>query len=566
MPALLNWLDESAAHYGVLAWTAFGLLAVSALLPCDPRHRWRRWNRPGLFAGLLLVGLIAFRWPGLAQNHELHNPDESQLLASALTYRHFHGIWAQVDGMSSGPLVALPLVLPGLIGLPVDYTTARGVGLLLAWGSVVLLWLVLRRAHGDRPGRILTLPAVCVLSFTHYWDFVQYSSEQAPVFYCLLALWLVVTALTKSGAVHSRLRLGLGGVVLGLLPLAKLQLAPLGLVIGVTAAFWTLQQPGGDWRRRTRDLSWLIGGTALSLALVAGSILLSRQGSDFWQIYVVSNFFYGDGRVYPWRFFSYALWFLAHQAEGFPFYAVPVVLLLAAALPGWNRLVAEVRRLTLLAGGLFITGLFVVIAPGRLFPHYLQILILPASLLLGLLYGTLITGDRFRRKVLMIALFLLIGVGPQIWYRIRNENPFLGKYQPDQPRAASAVAQRVLNYARPGDTLAVWGWMPKYYVETGLPQAAREAQTQRQIVPHPLTAYLRARFLADLQRNQPAVFLDAVGARNFGYQNRVTMGHEINIPLRDFIAARYELVADLETTRIYVRRDRLAQQSAHTDK
>jgi hypothetical protein len=78
----------------------------------------------------------------------------------------------------------------------------------------------------------------------------------------------------------------------------------------------------------------------------------------------------------------------------------------------------------------------------------------------------------------------------------------------------------------------------------------------RQIEPHPRRDYYRARFLRDLFRARPPVFIDAVGVGNFVYEDRTEYGHETFPELRDYINQNYYLVRDLNGTRIYLRNDR----------
>ena len=99
---------------------------------------------------------------------------------------------------------------------------------------------------------------------------------------------------------------------------------------------------------------------------------------------------------------------------------------------------------------------------------------------------------------------------------------------------------------------------PQFYVQTGLPQANRDSISSRQIEPGDHDGYFRALYVAELTRNRPAVFLDAVGPGGFGYTNRLTQGHEAIAGVRDFVAANYGLVDEIAPVRIYVRRDRLA--------
>ncbi|MFI5335338.1 MAG: hypothetical protein ACHQ5A_01035 [Opitutales bacterium] len=559
LTGLLDWLDAAPWHYWCLAWAAFAIFLLSATLPFGGERRWGRWNPPHHFAGSLFLFLAAFRWPVIGLNHQLPNPDESQLIASALTYRHFGTLWGHVDGMSSGPLVSLPLILPALLGWPINYQTARLVGLLASGAMVLLLWLTLRHQHGDRRARLLVVPPACAVAFTTYWDYLQYSSEQVPLAHCALALWLVVTAFSPAGVVRSLPRLACAGLVLGLLPLGKLQLVPLGLVLGLAVLVWLARSSSGPAPRRLRAAGWLLGGTGLAVAGTALSLWWSGAGHDFWLTHVYSNLHYADQRAYGWKDFPDAFWVLLHEDAALTGYLVPAGLLLAAGLLAGLRLRSASPRLPVLAAALLVTALYVVGAPGRLYPHYLLILIPFTAFALGGVYAGLVESARCppRAPAALLAVFLVFSVAPQIWFRATAPHPYLGRRHtpgPNDPRAA--VAQFVRKATRPGDTLAVWGWMPRFFVETGLPQATREAHTQRELRPWVLSSYLLDRYLADLARNRPAVFLDAVGKDNYLYHDRVLDGHETRPALRDYIAQHYYLAGEIATTRIYLRNDR----------
>ena len=95
-------------------------------------------------------------------------------------------------------------------------------------------------------------------------------------------------------------------------------------------------------------------------------------------------------------------------------------------------------------------------------------------------------------------------------------------------------------------------------MQSGLPQATREAVSERQIRESAQRdTYYRPRYLADLERNQPAFFVDAVGPGAFGFADRQTEAHESFAELRDYVQAHYRLLLDLHRDRIYVRADRM---------
>lgn len=94
----------------------------------------------------------------------------------------------------------------------------------------------------------------------------------------------------------------------------------------------------------------------------------------------------------------------------------------------------------------------------------------------------------------------------------------------------------------------------KYHVETQLPQGAAEAHTERCIFNHPLRAQYFRRYLKDLREKDPKIFVDAVGPRSFWVQDRATQGHEAFPELKNWIDTHYQLVGEVDFTRVYVRK------------
>jgi hypothetical protein len=561
---LLVWLASRDARFWTVAWSLFGLHVLTFFLPVRETGRWRRWLQPAAFAGTLLLLFLGFRWPGIAQNEELQNPDESQLIASALTMAATGHYWGRVDGATTGPLAPLPLVLPRLLGWPLDYVAAHLVQVLLLVGTVLCVWRIFARYFGERAAPWLALPLTCAMAFTHFWDFVQYSSEQAPVLLTAMALWLLCTAFDPAAAsVASPRRLAAAGFLIGLLPFSKLQVTPFAVVIGLTGLVW-IASNGAAARARLRAAGLFTGGAVAALLLVLLTIVAHGGWDDFVAGYLRTNLWYTTARTNPWRDFPAVLHYLVNDSWGFPYFYYPCSLLVALGLAGWPALPQERRRVLAFTGALFCIAFVAVIAPGRSSQHYLQLLWVPVTLHAGMLIGALAgaAGDPARRAwrwrpVLLWVSWLGLGVAPQIYYRTHDWNPYLQSFCEERGRMpANPVADLVRAWARPGDTMAVWGWAPKYYVLTQLPHATSESNAERQISPGPRRPFFRARFLREVGARAPAIFLDAVGPGNFGYKERSVDGHEVFPELRALVAERYVLAGDREGTRVYVRRDR----------
>jgi hypothetical protein len=63
----------------------------------------------------------------------------------------------------------------------------------------------------------------------------------------------------------------------------------------------------------------------------------------------------------------------------------------------------------------------------------------------------------------------------------------------------------------------------------------------------------------DLRHNPPKVFLDAVGPGQFWYQDRAASGHDTFPELRDYVSDNFRLVGDVDSVRIYARKDLAGQ-------
>lgn len=559
--ALFTWLDAKPAHYWAVAGICYALLLAAAWIADAPARRFLRWLRsPWVFAALLALTLLAFRWPGVMQNVQLLDPDESQMLAGAITLRHDPVFWRSVDGTTAGPLDDYVLMLPKLLGERIDFTTGRLVALGLTWIALVTGWLALRRVLDERLARLGILPALTFFAFSSFWNFVQYTSEILSIALLGVALWLLLEV-RRAATTHRPVgpRLLAAGVCLGAIPFAKLQAVPMGAWLGLAGLIFAWRAAPA-WKGKLRLAGLLIGGALIVPAFFMAMVLASHLLADFWQMYVLNNLAYAKTHPVPFFTMLGRLFQLGQGGQGFNPFFIPLLSVLAIGTIAACLAPKPLRGPLGLFAGFALVSLYAVVDPGREYMHYLQFLVLPATLLAATVTGAACAcGPAVQRtwlRAMLLVLFFLGTLTPQIVWRARQTPDFLGHYQATRERGISETARRILAHARPGDTLTVWGWMPCYYVETGLPQATRDAQTCRQIEPGDQRDYYRERFLRDLERARPAVFVDAVGGDNFGYTNRATQAHETFAPLRDFIAAHYRLVADREGSRVYLRRDR----------
>src|SRR5882757_8822920 len=150
MRAVFQWLDAHPQSYWALLALPTLLLflrfwqAVRAATATPNRPAVSPGWRDGAVLGLFL---LAWRWPFLLVAREF-NPDESQLIAGALTLTRDPVFWRSVDGNTAGPFDFYALLPLHWLGLPLDYFTARLTGLLIIWGTLFLCLRTLARIFG----------------------------------------------------------------------------------------------------------------------------------------------------------------------------------------------------------------------------------------------------------------------------------------------------------------------------------------------------------------------------------------------------------------------------------
>ena len=168
------------------------------------------------------------------------------------------------------------------------------------------------------------------------------------------------------------------------------------------------------------------------------------------------------------------------------------------------------------------------------------------------------------RKILLISFVLISVVYPSfytlrigskaIWtmnlYREHFEKYGFEEFYNIMNRK-SEVAKKIREYAQPNERMTIWGWMNHYYVETGLIQGTRQADSDAQISGSKQQDYYLKKYVSDLIRNKPVIFVDAVGPKSFHFNN-AAQRHD-NFPIvKAVIDAAYDFVAEIEGVRIYV--------------
>lgn len=556
----LLWLDADRVRFWAVAWGAFFAVTALALFPpqADASVTRRRLNA-GLFAAGVILALAAFRWPVWFFPQHL-NPDEAQIVAGAITLDQFPVYWKYVDGTTHGPVCEYLLLAAHWLGAPLGYGTARIIATLLQAGALLAVWGTLRHFASERVARTGVLPGLAFWAFVSWDDFVHYATELPGVLLLAVAGWLGASVLRARPAQPRHFAYAiLAGLCLGTVPFAKLQSVPQAvatalIVLGVLAV---------GRRDLTAKQRWRLGGVFVAgglapAAVVAGFVALYGLGEHFRVSYIQSALEYvGHSER---SFAEMPLRFL-HFSSTEPAFALFFWVSLAFALI-YVRSTLRDRMLHLATAAawlLAVVAYYSVLRPAREVAHYLHLLVIPMTTLAGLTLAAAVTESateqtRWRRTQPWLV-FALLTVGLQCYPRLLRSHRFAGHFQEYRIEPVSAAARFIRAHAQPDDTIAMWGWEPHLLVETGLPHGTREAHSANQIMQWPLQHYYRTRYLWDMERRQPAWFVDVVGPGSFAFQDRPKQAHGAMPDLAAYVNAHYQLLGEIGHRRIYRRKN-----------
>ena len=507
-----------------------------------------------LFFTLAIFLLIFMRMPAVIYNREI-NADESQMLSHAITLYEDPVYWRSVDGTTIGPLDNYLLVVPKILGFQINYTSGRVMGLLCTIGALLFVFLAMRNWFGQALARLaLTVPVV-FLAFTQETDFVHYSSEQLPVFLLTLTIWLL--SILTSNKNLSFVTTFFLGFAAGMTPFAKLQTVPQAFII-VLAAIWITFQ----FYRKTKQIQPLLfllaGGLTFPLLLFiwAGA---NHVFTDFIDFYLLGNVICAGEN--NWLSIPRQMVDLIMLSPDFKVYSL---LLIAPIFLGFVNIfrpdsyIKSSNQFIIPASLILlnVAGIYAATKSGNTFIHYLNFCIYPWILLAA--YGI---AKRHQYFLIISGLLLLWFTGNDVLsYRREHRLNAYESIGGANLLPEHEVVKELKKFTKPGDYMVVWGWQCQYYVEAQLAQGTAENHSERSIFKHPLQEKYLRRYVSDLQRTKPAVFLDAVGKNSMWVQDKKTQGIDSFPAVADFVHQNYTLISDRNDVKLYVRNDRLTTQ------
>ncbi len=553
---MLSWFSQNPdRHWWLVCFALAGtfFILLRPLLQPDWKDAKGTDWRWGL---VILLVLIVGRWPTWFVPREL-NPDESQLLAGAITLHLDPVFWHLVKGGSSGPLDFYALLPAGWIHGADDYFSARITALCLIAATLVFAHQIVALVFGRMVARFAAFSTVCFESLTLHAELLQYSTELLPI--CLLAAAFFLGVRRFVGKTGWQWNF-VGGLLLSAMPFGKLHALSLAglLALGwIAGEIWMGEGRAGDRRNR---LVALCGG--LSVPLLVCALILTVTGQ--WR-FAMATYLSGNVSYINAVSQNVSVLLLLFLRETIIHNSMVVSwiagggLWLMLTLPLMRAGTRQARVIAAFSAVLLFASMVDIMVPRRPFCHYLQFMVVPWTLVLGSTTGLIMAaleGQRAMFRCGVLCATLLCTTGGLLFERAGYRNPFVSGELGCSVRQG-AVAAELMKYARTGESLAIWGWANDLYVQTGLRKATRAAITPEQIDGGPYSDFLDSAYLSDLRSSDPPVFVDAVGPGSFYYGDR-RLAHDAIFPeLAAYIRAHYTQVADLHGSRIYVRNDRL---------
>jgi hypothetical protein len=270
-----------------------------------------------------------------------------------------------------------------------------------------------------------------------------------------------------------------------------------------------------------------------------------------WISYFSGNSSYvAAGGLNGWRAGKEALARLLQlDVFGATFCSTLVLTALALSTKGRNGSIQRWMQLVTV-GGFAVAGMCVLL-PGRSFDHYFLFFTPSFGLLAACALARLSGAVKLPRQVGW-SIVALGSIGLPSVQRMSQGNPYLGRwteYRANPEGVPDPLIDEVKRWTTPGEPLALWGWETVVYVRSRCRQATREATTATMSEPSAEREHFRQRYLADLRKSRPRVFVDTTGAHRSGYT------FEDFPELRAYLAENYRLHAEFGRRFIYLRRD-----------
>jgi hypothetical protein len=149
-----------------------------------------------------------------------------------------------------------------------------------------------------------------------------------------------------------------------------------------------------------------------------------------------------------------------------------------------------------------------------------------------------------RSTNLLLASAILMLVAWSALASLRSHQELLLSLQRRAGAPPDVAAQRIVANRSRNERVAIWGYAPALFVDSQSIMGTRDSISQFAILGGDYRPYYRARFLADLEKNHPALFVDSTGPLDFAFKDRSLYGYETFPALAAYVDRHYNRIPD----------------------
>ena len=502
-------------------------------------------NRKNLFDVAFLIfasSIVLFgRWTSIKYPIPL-NADEVQAAANTLRIAANGLNWNSLDGTTVGPLNSLILMWPKILGLDVTIASVRLTSALILICICLIIYWIGRIFVGRWWGALCVFPLILFYAFAENPDFLHYSSELLPLLLLILATYFVSLISTHQGR-SSIWFFMLIGLCVGAVPFAKLQATPIAFVIALYAVVLSFLEDGTTSFKKT--LSLVAGGLLTALVFFI-PLIASGDFSHFWNSYISWS---GEYIKEPLSVLDlHKMIVLDPTLKYATYFLIIIICVLLGFQCCWIPCKDDYREwyLKIYFTFLLIVSFWVISKPGNAFLHYLMFyppfLVLCLVMSVASVRRTVLARYYFVPAYVVLAVSILslhpfwerlkaldfsqVDKSIRLSHRLEFHNPDLFSWLPFDNRY-----------------VAIWGWMPQWYLLAHAAPATRESHTYAQIVDSRLKTYFRQRFLVDFKESNPDYVFDAVNGDSFGFNDPKNFSPSIFPEFSELLSANFSKIS-----------------------
>lgn len=540
--------DDSPVSYWAVGILLFFLAVLLTVISSVKNHQLiNNWLvRAAILLQLLL--LFYFRLPAIVFN-EMLNPDENLFIVGAMTLAESPLYWESVDGCTSGPFnFYIITAFCEIFEQPYDYISGRIVGIILLLGSFLFSFLTLKILFSSQTALLSLFPATAYLGLTRHWDFVNFSSEQLPIFLMSVMLYFFARIYTSKRTIK-RMDVFLYGFIAGGVIFTKLQAIPIAFCLTLCGYWVIYEKRKSDFL--TNTIIFTISGCLTSFVMVLIGYYYHFL-DKIWVFYFKNNLSYGkeSRSIIHSIFVSFS--------DPFNIF-IRIIILLSGVLLFHFIFIKKQFKPNVLSLMLILftfSTILSVYKTGFMFHHYLLFLIFPSVFLFAFLLNELLS---FSKKTLNIGLSLIATLYLVLQtHTAVFSNHFISADKPQRPLSISQTGCQILKYSRPTESLVVWGDAGRLYLETRRTQGIRWSNSHWGMYSDSLQKTFQKEFIAELKEKPFPVFVDAHPTRNT-FMTRDKLGYETNKELKEHIYTSYQLIGEFNEQRVFVHKERLKE-------